>query len=142
MWRVPYATSPSMMMAAPFMRTELGVSDRHTAERHDTRTPVTNALRLFLTCVEHAGDNHESRRDGALTDAEECTAGEELPKVLGGCMRQQCDCPHKDVQADPNQFNCTLVMAETGSSTNLIHLPTGRYWSARFCGHSKARKKM
>ena len=28
----------------------------------------------------------------------------------------------------------------TCGATYLIHLPTGKYWRARFCGHSKTRK--
>ena len=37
-------------------------------------------------------------------------------------------------------FRDWRVGGEGGGETHLIHFPTGRYCSARFCGHSNPRK--
>ena len=59
---------------------------RSCPEAKDGRTPIPDALRLLLPCVEHRRDDHEPGRNRALADAEERATHEELGEIPRGRM--------------------------------------------------------
>lgn len=106
-WSVPYATSPSMMIASPFIKTACRIMSGWSLVTWKLRlTPVAHPLCLFLTGIEHRGDNHESWRDGAFTYAKEHAAREELSKVLRSGMAEERHSPHEDVDASGGVVEC------------------------------------
>lgn len=88
-------------MAAPFIRT-VGIhllvhENPGPPKGRAERTPISNALGLLLTCVEHGHDNHEPGRDRALANSQEEAAHEELSERLCRGVTEQGDRPHEDV---------------------------------------------
>jgi hypothetical protein len=61
-------------------------------------TPITNTNSVLFPCVKHQTDNHEARRDGTFTHAEDETDNEETGEVLASGMTTQSNSPDKDVQ--------------------------------------------
>ena len=120
MWRVPYATRPSRMIAAPFIRTSLarqrpartGPSAGARSGSGSALTPVAHALGLLLARVEHGSDDHESGRDGALADAEERAAGKELAKVASRSVAEERDRPHENVEAITEHWSARTHFSE------------------------------
>jgi hypothetical protein len=49
-------------------------------------TPITNTGRVFSSSIKHQTDDHEARRDGTFTHAEDETDGEETSEVLASGM--------------------------------------------------------
>ena len=98
MWRVPYATRPSRMIAAPFIKTIEALARISSSIPVKNRTPVAHTLSLLLTSVEHGRHDHEPGRDCALADTKECATCEEPAKVCCRGMAEQGDRPNEDVQ--------------------------------------------
>lgn len=62
-------------------------------------TPVADSQGLLLPCVEHRADDHETRRDGALTHTQDEAHRKQTTKVRACSVQTQSGTPNENIDA-------------------------------------------